>query len=173
MRRCALARATALCASTLAVVIISSVAAPSAAPAQEPPHVLIERHAEELGLDAETLEAIVDTARASRAQHQLLLAEVQRARAELQLLLQAEEPDVALVMDAIEVLGAAEVALRQLDVRTLITMRSMLTAEQREALAELAGDRLGAPGPPPPGAPPHGAPHPGGRPPGSMGGPGR
>ena len=115
------------------------------------PHEIIRDNAAALGISAETLDAILDLARDARAGREIVLAEVQRARAELELLLRETTPDIEVVYEAIRVLGDAEVALRQYDISVLIDMRAMLTAEQREALADFfPSGPPGVRGPPPP-----------------------
>ena len=130
------------------------------------PHDLIREHATALGIDAATVEAIQQIAEGSRAQVEALVDQVIQARAELAEALQSEEPDRDTVSQCVATLGAAETAVLQHQLMTLLDMHELLTPEQIKALEAMAPKGPPGGGPPGGGPPPHGAP-----PPGMPGGP--
>lgn len=153
-------RLRALVQHAVAALVALVVVMPACAAHGQAPHEVIRDNAAAIGLDAETLDAILDLARDARPGREIALAEVRRIRAELELLLQADTPDMDAVYLAIDALGAAEAELRRYDVTVLVEMRSMLTPAQREALADLWAQSLGGQRGPggPAGHPRHGPP---------------
>ncbi len=135
------------------------------------PHDIVKARAAELGIDAETVQAVEAVASGAKAERERLQEVVERAREDLQQLLEAEEPDRAAVIGQVEALGAAETAMLLHQLVTLLDMRALLSPEQREALG-VFGAAVGPPagggpppGSPPPGGPPAGVPPPPGFPP--------
>jgi Spy/CpxP family protein refolding chaperone len=113
----------------------------AAQPHSELPGELIRDNAYELGIPAETLEALLQLTRAGRIEREPLVDAMHVTRAVLDELLMEDVPEVDAVMAQIALLGDAETALRQFDIGELIEMRALLTQEQRDALAELMRNR--------------------------------
>lgn len=124
-----------------------------------PPHEIIRQHAVELGLDAVTADRIRAIAEGGRAERQRLQTAVQAARAGLDGLLHAEEPDRAGIMAQVDRVGAAETAQLKHQLTVLLDIRAQLTPAQRAAVETLLAHQ-GPPGggPPPAGGPPPGLP---------------
>jgi len=121
---------------------------------------VLEKHAEELGIDDETLDAIAELVEATRPELDKKHDEIRDLRKGFHELLGADEPDRELVLQQIETIGEAEIELHKLEIEMLLDIRSMLTPEQRAALEEFVKERGGPKdhhrGPPPHGGPPGG-----------------
>jgi Spy/CpxP family protein refolding chaperone len=102
-----------------------------------PPERMIEEHAEELGLDEETREAIRGLVDDSRDQAEELHAELHDLRRGMHDLLSEDEPDREAVMARIDAMGAVETQLHKHRVGTMLAIRAKLTPEQRQALTQL------------------------------------
>lgn len=98
---------------------------------------LIEEHAEQLGLDEETLAAIRTIVDASRKRGEELREELHQARLHMRQLLSQEKPDETAVMQQADIIGALELAERKNRLRALLQIRAFLTPEQRQALLQL------------------------------------
>ena len=140
-------------------------------PGPPPLDRVLEDHAEELGIDEETLDAIAEVVEATRPEMDKKHEEIRDLRRGFHELLGVDEPDRDLVFQQIEIIGEAEIELHKLEIEMLMDIRSMLSAEQRAALEEFVKERGGPDGdrrrrgPPPRGdQPPAG--HHGGPPPG-------
>jgi len=148
-----------LCASLLAsgVVAVTAVAQPpgpepgGAAPGSGPrgPHGpprierVLERHADELGLSAETRAAIGEIAAKAR-QHERPASEQLRALHEqMRVFLDAESPKLDDVMQWADRIGAAETELKKQRLRTMLEIRTLLTPEQRQKLVQIFEQRRG------------------------------
>jgi Spy/CpxP family protein refolding chaperone len=133
---------------------------PQGGPPHGPPPLdrVLEDHAEELGIDEETLDAISELVEATRPELDKKHEEIRDLRRGFHELLGVDEPDRDLVLQQIEIIGEAEIALHKLEIEMLMDIRSMLTAEQRAALEEFVKERGGRDGdrrgPPPRGGPP-------------------
>lgn len=101
------------------------------------PAGFVAHHAERLGLDAGTLEAIEGIVAASREETEDLRRELREARDRLHELLSASEPDEAQVMEQVEAIGQLETRLHQARVRALLQIRALLTPEQRAELERI------------------------------------
>ncbi len=130
-------------------------------PGHEPPPLdaLLERNAERLGLDADTLARVRTIVAASRPEHDRLADEVHALRLEMRALLSGDAPDRDAVMGLADRIGAAETALDKHRLATLLQIRMLLTPEQRRELvrihdehrrARLEAMKRGEPPPPPP-----------------------
>jgi Spy/CpxP family protein refolding chaperone len=136
--------------SRIVLALLLLLAAPLAE-AGEKPHgrrhgpppldAILERNAERLGIDAETLARIRATADAYRPEHDRLKDEVHALRRELRGLLEAESPDREAVMAVADRIGATETALDKHRLATLLEVRAMLTPEQREELVSIFEER--------------------------------
>ncbi len=107
-----------------------------------PLHVILEHHAEELGIDDATLDRIRGIAEDVRDEMDARHDAVRAAHEALRALGESPDADAAQVEAAARQLGDAEAAMAVLHVTTAQRMFALLTPEQREALRELA--------PPPP-----------------------
>jgi Spy/CpxP family protein refolding chaperone len=109
---------------------------------RKPPlDALLERHAERLGLDAETLAKIRAAADASRPEHERLADELHALRLEMRALLSEDAPGLEAVMHLADRVGAAETALDKHRLATLLEIRTLLTPEQRRELVRIHEER--------------------------------
>ena len=129
---------------------------------QGPPPIdeLLERHAEELGLDAATQAKIRDSAAQARQQAQPTLDELRTLHEGMHQLLVSGSPDSQQVMSQADRIGAVETQLRKQRLATMLEIRALLTPEQRQKLVQIFEDkrarwrgRNGAPPEAPPDAP--------------------
>jgi periplasmic protein CpxP/Spy len=125
--------------------------APAAPDAPPPPHGrwrpgappgppfgdVLERHADELGLDADTLARIRDIADKSRQAEQPLADQLRTLHQGMRALLEAESPKADDVMQQADKIGALETELRKDHLRTMLEIRALLTPEQRQKLVQL------------------------------------
>jgi Spy/CpxP family protein refolding chaperone len=130
-------------------------------PGHEPPPLdaLLERNAERLGLDADTLAKVRAIVAASRPEHDRLADEVHTLRLEMRTLLSGDAPNRDAAMQLADRIGAAETALDKHRLATLLQIRTLLTPEQRRELVRIHDERRRAwleakkheePPPPPP-----------------------
>jgi Spy/CpxP family protein refolding chaperone len=109
---------------------------------ERPPlDALLERDAERLGLDAETLARIRASADASRPEHERRVDELHALRLEMRTLLGEDAPDRDAVMQLADRIGAAETALDKHRLATLLEIRALLTPEQRRELVRIHEER--------------------------------
>lgn len=94
----------------------------------------LERQIEELGLDAQTAEAVRAAAQESHEKTQALREELRDARREMHELLGQDEPDEAVVMGQAQRMGDLETELRKARLASMLRIRSLLTPEQRERM---------------------------------------
>jgi Spy/CpxP family protein refolding chaperone len=102
---------------------------------------LLERHAERLGLDAETLASIRAVEDASHPEHERLADALHALRREMREKLGEDAPDREAVMALADRIGAAETELDKHRLSTLLEIRSLLTPEQRKELVEIFDER--------------------------------
>jgi len=138
MRRTLLAAAALLVAGVL-VAAAGHARPPFRGPSHHGPGGFVERHAEQLGLDAVQQEAISGIVAESHDSGAALHDELRALRGELHELLTQDPPDVEAVMAQADAIGAAEVALHKQRLSTMIAIRNQLSPEQRESLKELRG----------------------------------
>ena len=128
-----------------AALLLLVVAAPAVAGGphhKKPPlDAILERHAERLGLDAETLARIRATADASRPEHERLEEQLHALRREMHQLLSVDAPDPDAVMQLADRIGAAETELDKHRLATLLEIRTLLTPEQRRELVRIHEER--------------------------------
>ena len=134
----------------LFVLLALAIGAPSA-PAGEHGHgprhgrppldALLERHAERLALDAETLARIRAAADASRPEHERLADALHALRLEMRERLGEDAPDRDAVMELADRIGAAETALDKHRLATLLEIRALLTPAQRRELVRIFDER--------------------------------
>jgi Spy/CpxP family protein refolding chaperone len=102
-----------------------------------PPPDLIEQHADRLGLDEETREAIEEIVEESRDRGEDLQEALHDAHREMHELLSDDVPDPQRVMDKAERIGALETEERKHRLSAMLRIRALLTPEQREELLAL------------------------------------
>jgi Spy/CpxP family protein refolding chaperone len=102
---------------------------------------LLGEHAEELGLDAATLEQVEGIAAAAHEQEQPLRDALHGEREKLRALLDQDAPDEEAVMQQVESIGAAETELHKQRLRTMLAVRALLTPEQRQGLVRIFEER--------------------------------
>ena len=130
-------------------------------PHHEPPPLdaLLERNAERLGLDADTLARVRAIVAASRPEHDRLADELHALRLEMRAQLSADAPDRDAAMQLADRIGAVETALDKHRLATMLEIRTLLTPEQRRELVRIHDERRRAwleqktreePPPPPP-----------------------
>jgi Spy/CpxP family protein refolding chaperone len=106
------------------------------------PDRFIARHAEELGLGAETLEAIEKIVDESRARSEAIDEELRGEHEVLRGFLTQEIPDESAVMAQAEVIDALKLAAHKNRLRAMIAIRSQLTPEQRQELVRIREERM-------------------------------
>jgi len=106
-----------------------------------PPHMkgdpmthFLERHADELGLDQATRDAIEQIVTASQERSRQLDEARRDAHETLRTLLESDDVDRKAVMDQVEVMGALDLEQSRLRISTLMDVRAKLTPEQRAKL---------------------------------------
>ena len=135
---------------------------------QGPPPIegLLERHAEELGLDAATQAKIREISDQSRQQSQPAIDELRSLHEGMHQLLLSDSPDTQQVLSQADRIGAAETQLRKQRLTSMLEIRALLTPEQRQKLVQIFEDKRarwrgrngglpwGGPPEPPPESPP-------------------
>jgi Spy/CpxP family protein refolding chaperone len=106
------------------------------------PDRFIARHAEELGLSSEALEAIDKIVDESHARAKTLHEELRTQFDTMHQLLTQEMPDEAAVMAQADVIGALKVEEQKNRLRALIAIRNQLTPEQRQELIRIREERM-------------------------------
>jgi Spy/CpxP family protein refolding chaperone len=131
-------------------VLLAGLLAPAASVAEPPgpsprhgppggphPERFIEQHAERLGLDAETLDAIQKITDESRERGEALRMELHDAHRAMRDLLSGEAPDESAVLQQAEAIGELELEERKNRLRATLQIRTLLTPEQREELIRM------------------------------------
>lgn len=133
-------------ATRLAVLAVLAWAAPAAAGGHGPPHgfgpppgAMLDYHADQLGLDAETRDAIRAIVEASHARSEALDEAIDAEQRRLFELMDRDPVDHDAVMDQVERIGALKTDERKHRIETMLAIHEQLTPEQREALKELQG----------------------------------
>ncbi len=102
-----------------------------------PPSGSIEEHAEQLGLDEETLDAIQEIVKVSHKRGRALREGRHAAHEVMRSLLSQVAPDESVVMQQAEVIGALELEERKNRLRAMLQIRALLTPQQREELVRI------------------------------------
>lgn len=105
------------------------------------PGGFVEKHADQLDLDAETREAIDAIVVRSGARDEELDASTRAAYGRLHALLEQDAPDVDAVMATAEEIGTLKGESRKNMLGAMLEIRARLTPEQREQLVELREER--------------------------------
>lgn len=110
---------------------------------QGPPPLahVVERHADELGLDAATLDQVIALQEQARSDQGELRESIRSARETLRSMMESDSPDEAAVIAQVESLGELQTQAHVARIRTDLQVRSLLTAEQFQALEELRPER--------------------------------
>lgn len=117
-----------------------------------PVGTMIDHHAEALGLDEETREAVREIVEASHEEGEALRREAEAARGALHELMEQEPVDRDAVLDQVERVGDLRTESKKHRIETLLDIRELLTPEQRATLKDtmsemhrsFRGGRLGA-----------------------------
>ena len=107
------------------------------------PGGLVEEHADQLGLDEETRQAIRDVVRETRESNEELRDELRELHREMKDTLSQDAPDANAVMLLADRIGLLETSLHKHRLAAMLEIRSALTPEQREQLAELREEERG------------------------------
>lgn len=102
-----------------------------------PMNEMLARHAERLELDDATLGKIESLARASHGEQRAFHEELRDLHRELRDLLQQDTPDEAAVFAKADAIGAVESASHKNRLRTMLSIRALLTQKQRDELVKI------------------------------------
>lgn len=94
--------------------------------------------AEPLGLSPDQLERLESISAESREYAAQIQAELQAAREDMKKLLEVDEPDFAAVMAQADEIGLLETRMRKHHLATLLSLRAVLSADQRVGLIGFA-----------------------------------
>jgi Spy/CpxP family protein refolding chaperone len=108
-----------------------------------PIDAVMERHADELGLDEATRAAIQEIAARSRLVEEPIREELQELHEGMRSLLDADSPNLDDVMQWAERSGSAQTELKKQRLRTMLEVRALLSPEQRQKLVEIFEERKG------------------------------
>jgi Spy/CpxP family protein refolding chaperone len=128
--------ATSATALTIPGVGLAQPAAGRFPPGRPEAH-LIERHAEELGLDEETVAAVKKLADESREADQKAIEETGKAWARMRELLDQELPDETALLEQAAAISRVSGEMQKRRLQTTLRVRSLLTPEQRAKFMEL------------------------------------
>ena len=122
---------------TLGFVMLASTAIAKPAGGQGLHPARIDRMAEKLKIDDTTVTKIKTIVYAAKAKAIDKKASLQKARLDLQRLLDAPNPDRAAVMNAVDAIGRQETAMRKHRIGMLLDVAALLTPEQRKGFKRL------------------------------------
>jgi Spy/CpxP family protein refolding chaperone len=106
-------------------------------PGFEPrPEAVIARHAQELGIDAATLEQIRALGEQHRAEREVIAGELQKQKLALRALLESERPNEAEAISLARKIGTLETDLSVARLSAMMRIHGLLTPEQNKALRE-------------------------------------
>jgi len=107
------------------------------------PHVgrMLEKHADELGLDEATLSQIRDVVANAREQSKAVRQAQRQEQRVLRELMAQPSPDRAAIMSQLEVIGQLRTELGKQRMGSWLEVRSLLTPEQLEKLKQLRSER--------------------------------
>lgn len=108
---------------------------------------MLERHADELGIDEATLDQMKGLVEQNKSQFEALREEARAARASIKEAMDAPKPDKAAVLALVEQAGQARIEIQKLKMGVMIDLKALLTPEQIErveaARAERRAERRG------------------------------
>jgi len=134
--------------SLAAVLVAASAHAgpPSLAGRHDDSHMarMLERHADEIGLDEATLARIRAVVAANRGAGERIQRDLHAAHESLREMLSADRPDEAAVMRQADAIGVLETAALKHKLRTLLAVRPLLSDAQLAKLRDLREGRFAA-----------------------------
>ncbi len=98
---------------------------------------MIEKFSTELGLEGETLDRLKELAHQAKKESISLKADLKVLYLDLKKSMHADSPDEKQVMTLVEKIGSLEIQLKKKHVRLLLSIRKLLTPEQREKMIQL------------------------------------
>ncbi len=104
---------------------------------------LLEKLADKIGADTQTVTKIKDLVYNANKQVIDLKAEMERNQLEMRRLMDQEAPDEKVIMQQIDKIGAVEIKLRKNRISLMLSVRKLLTPEQRTKLKELMPEKMG------------------------------
>jgi Spy/CpxP family protein refolding chaperone len=104
---------------------------------------MIDMLASELGVADNVVKQIKDKAYKADQEAIKLRADLDSGRLEMRRLMDEDKPDVAKVMKQVETVGAVETELKKNRIRLLLSVRELLTPEQRKKLQKHMAERMG------------------------------
>ena len=104
---------------------------------------MIDMLATELGVADSVVKQVKDKAYKADQEAIKLRADLDSGRLEMRRLMDEDKPDAAKVMKQIEVVGALETELKKNRIRLLLSVRELLTPDQRKKLEKLMAERSG------------------------------
>jgi Spy/CpxP family protein refolding chaperone len=104
---------------------------------------VLEDLADKIGADTQTVTKIKDLAYNSNKELIGLRAEMDQGHLEMRRLMDLDSPDEKMIMSQIDKLGAVEIKLRKNRINLLLSVRKLLTPEQRTKLKQLTPERMG------------------------------
>lgn len=131
-----------LAVAVLVVMCVSAFGASAKGPrgSNGPPRRVTE-FAEKLGLDEATIVKLRGVEGEGREEGHAIRLRLKVLKAELRELLGSEAPDESTVMEKADAIGKLETDARKIRLRTMIRVRGLLTAEQREKLVRIHSRR--------------------------------
>ena len=106
-------------------------------PGPPPLDGILDRHADELGLDPAVRARIHDLAAQSRQAAQPLDDELRTLHEGMRAMLEQESPSADAVMQQADRIGAAETDLHKQRLQTMLAIRALLTPDQRAKLVQI------------------------------------
>jgi Spy/CpxP family protein refolding chaperone len=104
---------------------------------------IIDGLAAELGVPEGVIKQIKDKAYKADQEAIKLRADLDSARLEMRRLMEEEKPDQAKVLKQVEIAGGLETELQKNRIRLLLSVRELLTPEQRRKLQQVMVERKG------------------------------
>ena len=102
---------------------------------------MLERHADELGLDDATLDKADEIAEEARDASEPLRDAVKAARETLREVVDSDAPTSSEIKDAVQAVADAQASLKTSRIETMLQIRALLTDEQRAKLEEMRAER--------------------------------
>ena len=98
------------------------------------PLMMIEQHADELGIDEATLERIWEVADRIQPEARKLRRSIKGLKKEIRTQMDSDAPDRTAVMQLLDQIGELQTETKKLEMSVMLDIHPMLTGEQREAL---------------------------------------
>lgn len=104
---------------------------------------MIEKNAEQLGIEQATLDQIRQVLEANKPEAESLRADAKAAGKALREAMKSENPNKDQVLALSAEAGAARQALKQFNLSVMLDIKALLTPEQQAAMRELRAERRG------------------------------